>query len=202
MHVDRAEQRALFRLHRDRGRTDKAVSRPVIPEACRVRNRQNREIIHAPGRGHGRLVDNLFHGHLPVPQKPAQADFASAMIRLDPATDSEGTYMSVQSTKGQTGNGLGPLFSATQGQAPNSAYTPATSQWEAEIGYGFGLPGPGLQAVLTPYAGLSLDGVGQDTLQLGTRYRLGDGVALGVEATTKTSASTVDIVTVNGTLYW
>ncbi len=82
--VDRAEQRALFRLHRDRGRADKAVSRPVIPTARRVWNRPNRETIHAPGRGHGGLVNDLVHGHFLGPQKPAQADLTSAIAANTP----------------------------------------------------------------------------------------------------------------------
>ncbi len=126
----------------------------------------------------------------------------SATLRLDLATNGEGTYMSVQSTKGQTGSGLDSLFSTASGQIPSGSGSPAASQWEAEIGHGVGLPGPGLPAVLTPYAGLSMDGAGSDTLRLGTRYRLGDGVALGVEATTPSGMSAVDSIRVNGTLYW
>ena len=45
-------------------------------------------------------------------------------------------------------------------------------------GYGLGAQG----GVLTPYAGLALEGEGARTLRVGTRFALGSRASLGLEA--------------------
>ena len=70
------------------------------------------------------------------------------------------------------------------------------------MGHGFGLAGAGPLAVLTPWAGLSLAETGGRTLRLGTRYRHGAGLALGVEGTHRPGPAPEDRLMLRGALRW
>ena len=78
----------------------------------------------------------------------------------------------------------------------------AESRLEAEMGHGFGLPGPGPLAVLTPWAGLSLAQSGACTLRLGTRYRMGWALALGLEATHRPGTAAEQTLNLRAALRW
>ncbi len=125
-----------------------------------------------------------------------------ALVRLDPQADGAGTYLNVQSTRGITDSGLDALF--TSDLSPQSDTAPGANALRstAEVGYGFVLPGAGVSALLTPYAGVSAAGGGHRTWQFGTRYRLGRQLELGLEAQTRTDATAIDRLTLSGALYW
>ncbi len=125
-----------------------------------------------------------------------------ALVRLDPQADGAGTYLNVQSTRGITDSGLDALF--TSDLSPQSDTAPGANALRstAEVGYGFVLPGAGVSALLTPYAGVSAAGSGRRTWQFGTRYRLGRQLELGLEAQTRTDATAIDRLTLSGALYW
>ncbi len=121
----------------------------------------------------------------------------SALVRLDPGADGRGTFLAFGPAHGRTESGLGQLFdlpAAASGTAPEGA----ESRLEAEVGHGFGLPGPGPLAVLTPWAGLSL--AEGRTLRLGARYRLGAGLSLGVEGAHRPGPE--DSLMLRGALRW
>ncbi len=121
----------------------------------------------------------------------------SALVRLDPGADGRGTFLAFGPAHGRTESGLGQLFdlpAAASGTAPEGA----ESRLEAEVGHGFGLPGPGPLAVLTPWAGLSL--AGARTLRLGARYRLGAGLSLGLEGAHRPGPE--DSLMLRGALRW
>ncbi len=117
----------------------------------------------------------------------------SALVRLDPGADGRGTFLAFGPAHGRTESGLGQLF-----DLPAAASGAAESRLEAEVGHGFGLPGPGPLAVLTPWAGLSL--AGARTLRLGARYRLGAGLSLGVEGAHQPGPE--DSLMLRGALRW
>ncbi len=117
----------------------------------------------------------------------------SALVRLDPGADGRGTFLAFGPAHGRTESGLGQLF-----DLPAAASGAAESRLEAEVGHGFGLPGPGPLAVLTPWAGLSL--AGARTLRLGARYRLGAGLSLGLEGAHRPGPE--DSLMLRGALRW
>ncbi len=98
----------------------------------------------------------------------------SALVRFDPETDGRGTFVTFSPSHGWTESNIGQLFDySLPTAAADAAVGDMDGRLEAEVGHGFGLPGPGPLAVLTPYSGLSLAESGEQTVRLGTRYRLG-----------------------------
>ncbi len=96
---------------------------------------------------------------------------------------------------GRADSGLGQWF---EHGLPAAASGTAESRLEAEVGYGFGLAGPGPLAVLTPWAGLSL--AEGRTLRLGARYRMGAGLSLGLEGAHRPGPE--DSLMLRGALRW
>ncbi len=128
----------------------------------------------------------------------------SALVRLDPGADGRGTFLVFGPAHGATDSGLGRMFE--HGLPPGGAAADAAahrgSRLEAEFGHGFGRPGPGPRAVVTPHAGLSLAAAGGRTLRLGARYRLGAGVSLGAEGTHRPAPDPEDRFLLRGALRW
>ncbi len=128
----------------------------------------------------------------------------SALVRLDPGADGRGTFLVFGPAHGATDSGLGRMFE--HGLPPGGAAADAAahrgSRLEAEFGHGFGRPGPGPRAVVTPHAGLSLAAAGGRTLRLGARYRLGAGVSLGAEGTHRPAPDPEDRLLLRGALRW
>ncbi len=126
----------------------------------------------------------------------------SARVRLDPRGDGRGTFLTFDPAHGRTASRLGQRFDYRMTPEPDGAAEDGESRLEAEVGHGFGIAGPRPLAVLTPYAGLRLAESGRRTLRLGTRYRLGDKLAFGVEGTHRPGTAGEDNLMLRGTLRW
>ncbi len=125
----------------------------------------------------------------------------SALVRLAPGADGLGTFLAFGPAHGRTESDLGELFDHGL-PAAASGTTSAEGRLEAEVGHGFGLAGPGPLAVLTPWAGMSLAETGGRTLRLGTRYRLGAGLSLGLEGAHRPGPVSEDSLMLRGALNW
>ncbi len=127
----------------------------------------------------------------------------SALLRLDPGADGRGTFLAFGLAHGRADSGLGQWFDHGLPAAADSTVSEeAESRLEAEVGHGFGLPGPGPLAVLTPGAGLSLAETGGRTLWLGARYRMGAGLSLGLEGAHRPGPAPEDSLMLRGALRW
>ncbi len=98
----------------------------------------------------------------------------SALLRIDPAADGLGGFLTLAPSWGATETGIARLFDA----APASAFAnggaplPPRARMEAEYGYGFGVARRGALAVLSPYARLGLGEAGERSLRFGAKYLL------------------------------
>ena len=128
----------------------------------------------------------------------------SGLVRLDPAVDGRGLFLTLAPERGGTASGLGQLFARTPGaaQAPGGG-GPVASRLAAEVGHGFGVTGWGQRAVVTPYAGVTLVERGERHWRLGTRYRVG-GLELSLEAARRASRTTpaADSLMIQAGLQW
>ena len=124
----------------------------------------------------------------------------SALARLEPGAGGRGVYMKFGPSYGQTDSGLGQLFDYSLPATTSAAKSDETSSLEAEMGYGFAVNGWRPGGLLTPYAGLSLVESGEDALRLGSRYKLGDGLDVGLEATHRPEGG--DKLMLRATLRW
>ncbi len=147
-----------------------------------------------------RLTAELRARMLAVHERDREEWGVSALVRLDPGADGRGSYLSFGPTHGRTASGLGRLFD--YGSAMDSGAGAGESRLEAEMGHGIGIAGPAPLALLTPYAGLSLAESGERTLRLGARYRLGSGVALGIEGTSRPWTNGEQGLMLRGALRW
>ncbi len=128
----------------------------------------------------------------------------SASVVLEPGGDGRGTFLKLESSRGDTGSGIESLFDRGTAELLSRSGTDARSSMNAEIGHGFGLGGVTDLSVLSPYAGLSLEDGGSRYLRLGTRYRLGDGVDLDLEGIRREqqSADAENGIMLKGNLRW
>ncbi len=124
----------------------------------------------------------------------------SAQLRMESKADGQGPSFSLRLSQGRTGSGLRRLFNDSSLSAGTDAQSPA--RLEAELGRGFRVAGNGPSALVTPYAGFSLPESGGQTLRLGTRYRLGEELNIGVEAATRPGVTAVDSIQLQVGLYW
>ena len=128
----------------------------------------------------------------------------SGLVRLDPAADGRGLFLTLAPERGGTASGLGQLFARTPGaaQAPGAG-GPVASRLAAELGHGFGVTGWGQRAVVMPYAGVTLVERGERHWRLGTRYRVG-GLELSLEAARRASRTTIaaDSLMIQAGLQW
>ena len=107
----------------------------------------------------------------------------SAMLRLDPAADGLGNFLTLSPSWGGVQTSIAQMFDARQPMAAfgaGSAMGPA-GRLEAEYGYGFGFDRSGELAVLSPYTRLVMGEQGDRAYQLGVRYRRDSAVSLDIE---------------------
>ena len=102
----------------------------------------------------------------------------SALLRLDPGPQGEGTFLTLAPGHGKTGGELDGLFDRMRG--PRAAGPEPAGRLDAEVGHGYRLARNG--ALLTPYAGLALAEHGDRALRLGLRYKLAATLSLALEA--------------------
>ena len=114
----------------------------------------------------------------------------SARLRLDPASDGRGLSLSFGPEYGYTETEMEGLFDYD----PVSVATDSAveedreGRVQAEMGYGIGISRSGPMALLTPYAGFTLGRSGEETFRVGARYRLGEGLSVGIEGKRQTQA--------------
>ena len=105
---------------------------------------------------------------------------ASGAIRVTPSESGRGLTLSLVPVWGSAGSASERLWSArTAGELEAGPEFDATGRFEAELGYGMGVPRT--RGVVTPYTGLSLAHGASRTVRAGARWNLGHGAVLGLE---------------------
>ena len=124
----------------------------------------------------------------------------SALLRLDPGPQGEGTFLTLAPGHGKTGGELDGLFDRMRG--PRAAGPEPAGRLEAEVGHGYRLARNG--AILTPYAALALAEHGDRALRLGLRYKLAATLSLALEAQRREGAAADDDngVMIEGAFRW
>ena len=107
----------------------------------------------------------------------------SALVRVEPAADGRGLSLTFGPEYGHTDSGMERWFDYRLSPATANSATrdDRESRLEAELGYGIGVSRTGAMALLTPYTGFSLGQSGAETFRVGARYRLGEGLSVGIE---------------------
>ena len=107
----------------------------------------------------------------------------SALVRVEPAADGRGLSLTFGPEYGHTDSGMERWFDYRLSPATANSATrdDRESRLEAELGYGIGISRTGAMALLTPYTGFSLGQSGAETFRVGARYRLGEGLSVGIE---------------------
>ena len=107
----------------------------------------------------------------------------SALVRMEPAADGRGLSLTFGPEYGHTASGMESWFDyrPTLETANSAARDDMEGRLEAELGYGIGVSRTGAMALLTPYTGFSLGQSGSETFRVGARYRLGEGLSVGIE---------------------
>ena len=107
----------------------------------------------------------------------------SALVRMEPAADGRGLSLTFGPEYGHTDSGMESWFDyRLSPETANSAtQDDREGRLEAELGYGIGISRTGAMALLTPYTGFSLGQSGSETFRVGARYRLGEGLSVGIE---------------------
>ena len=107
----------------------------------------------------------------------------SALVRMEPAADGRGLSLTFGPEYGHTDSGMERWFDYRLSPATANSATQddRESRLEAELGYGIGVSRAGAMALLTPYTGFSLGRSGAETFRVGARYRLGEGLSVGIE---------------------
>ena len=107
----------------------------------------------------------------------------SARLRLDPASDGRGLSLSFGPEYGYTETEIEGLFDydPVPVATDSAVEEDMEGRVQAEMGYGIGISRSGPMALLTPYAGFTLGRSGEETFRVGARYRLGEGLSLGIE---------------------
>ena len=156
-------------------------------------------IWHSPATG---LTAELGTRILAAHERDRDEWGVSAQVRLDPAADGQGTFLTLRPSWGSTASGHEQLFGYSQGRRTERTGSVTEGLLNVEIGHGFGLGGPGPLAVLTPYAGFSLAEFSDRTLRLGVGYRLDEGLDLGFEAANRPGAPAPNRFMLYGALRW
>ena len=114
----------------------------------------------------------------------------SARLRLDPASDGRGLSLSFGPEYGYTETEMEGLFDydPVPVATDSAVEEDMEGRVQAEMGYGIGISRSGPMALLTPYAGFTLGRSGEETFRVGARYRLGEGLSVGIEGKHQTQA--------------
>ena len=107
----------------------------------------------------------------------------SALVRMEPGADGRGLSLTFGPEYGHTDSGMESWFDYRLSPATTNSATrdDREGRLEAELGYGIGVSRTGAMALLTPYTGFSLGQSGSETFRVGARYRLGEGLSVGIE---------------------
>ena len=107
----------------------------------------------------------------------------SALVRMEPGVDGRGLSLTFGPEYGHTASGMESWFDYRLSPATTNSATQddREGRLEAELGYGIGISRTGAMALLTPYTGFSLGQSGSETFRVGARYRLGEGLSVGIE---------------------
>ena len=107
---------------------------------------------------------------------------ASGTVRVSPRESGRGLTFTIAPVWGNAGSQAERLWGARDAREfePGSEFE-AKAGLEAELGYGFGVPGA--RGVMTPYTGLSLGEDAGRTIRAGARWQLAPGAVMGLEGT-------------------
>ena len=132
---------------------------------------------------------------------------AGGSLRVDPGAPGRGLALDVNSSWGTAASGVARLWALPGARELADeravAATVTAGRLDAEIRYGLGAD----DAVVTPYAGLTLDEGGDRAYRLGSRLSLGPSFSLSLEADRRERAGVEGVapdmgVTLNGTVRW
>ena len=132
---------------------------------------------------------------------------AGGSLRVDPGAPGRGLALDVNSSWGNAASGVARLWALPDAsELANDravATTVTAGRLDAEIGYGLGAG----DAVVTPYAGFTLDEGGDRAYRLGSRLSLGPSFSLSLEADRRERVGVEGVapdmgVTLNGTVRW
>ena len=132
---------------------------------------------------------------------------AGGSLRVDPGAPGRGLALDVNSSWGNAASGVARLWAlpdASELADDRAVATTVTAgRLDAEIGYGLGAG----DAVVTPYAGFTLDEGGDRAYRLGSRLSLGPSFSLSLEADRRERVGVEGVapdmgVTLNGTVRW
>ena len=128
----------------------------------------------------------------------------SALVRVEPAADGRGLSLSFGPEYGHTDSGMESWFDYRLSPATVNSATrdDMGSRLEAELGYGIGLSRTGAMALLTPYTGFSLGQSGSETFRVGARYRLGEGLSVGIEGKHQSQAVGENSLMLRAAIRW
>ena len=132
---------------------------------------------------------------------------AGGSLRVDPGAPGRGLALDVNSSWGNAASGVARLWALPDAsELANDravATTVTAGRLDAELGYGLSAG----DAVVTPYAGFTLDEGGDRTYRLGSRLSLGPSFSLSLEADRRERVGVEGVapdmgVTLNGTVRW
>ena len=128
----------------------------------------------------------------------------SALVRMEPGVDGRGLSLSFGPEYGHTDSGMERWFDYRLSPATANSATrdDREGRLEAELGYGIGISRTGAMALLTPYAGFSLAQSGSETFRVGARYRLGEGLSVGIEGKHQPQAVGENSLTLRAAIRW
>ena len=131
---------------------------------------------------------------------------AGGSLRVDPGAPGRGLALDVNSSWGTAASGVARLWAlqdASDLANDRAVATVPAGRLDAELGYGVGAG----DAVVTPYAGFTLDDRGDRAYRLGSRVSLGPSVSLSLEADGRERVGVHGVapdmgVTLSGTVRW
>ena len=131
---------------------------------------------------------------------------AGGSLRVDPGAPGRGLALDVNSSWGTAASGVARLWAlpdASELAGDRAVATVTAGRLDAELGYGLGAG----DAVVTPYAGFTLDEGGDRAYRLGSRVSLGPSFSLSLEADRRERVGVQGVapdmgVTLSGTVRW
>ena len=133
-------------------------------------------------------IEGAFRGLVAHEESGYEEWGASGSVRVTPGESGLGLTFSLAPVWGNAGSQAERLWGASDARefGAGGEFDPGVSL-EAELGYGFGVPGA--LGVVTPYAGLSLAEDAGRTVRAGARWQLAPGAVMGLEGTRQGGAN-------------